>query len=356
MPQRDALADGMQIFLLHSSVATNAYLMSDQHVVKILLEIVQLAYTAQHHSLRPLVWDAGAPPYKPIANPNHPLAVWVRAARANFRYCLDLAEELSDEYTRRFGRVHACKQHVQALRALPPPRCPPEDRFGGLTLATVDIPQDLADFPLCFGDDLPSCLRRNSAGQIAGVESHVQYYFHKAARLQLRWDRSYVVRECLQELFKRVADVREGSVSLSPTVDGYGSDEDRDFLDGVRRLGLCEDCGSLDDGYCACCTPGREQRELVDLRRSNALGVELAVRRTTRRRARLLLRATRLVLAVVRLARLAVCISCAPGGGEAERAAKRFRVAAEGACATAVAHVAHAHAHARPRPGQFGWV
>lgn len=132
--------------------------------------------------------------------------MWVRASSRNFVYCLRLAREMSKEYTRRFGgKVHACAAHLDAIEAMPLPDCPPESRLDELTLATVDIPDEVADFPICFGDDAEACTRRDASGAIMGVASHLLYYMAKSLRIAMRWDRSYEQRAQLAEHFERVS-------------------------------------------------------------------------------------------------------------------------------------------------------
>jgi hypothetical protein len=97
----------MNIFFLSLNVTKCAKLYCDQHVIKILLEIVQMLYTAWHLS--------GEKPHKSaykIAHPNHPMCMWVRASRENYIFTTKLGMALTIEYTYRFGKCHACTKHI----------------------------------------------------------------------------------------------------------------------------------------------------------------------------------------------------------------------------------------------------
>jgi hypothetical protein len=61
-------------------------------------------------------------PYKPT-HINHPCAKWVRESAANLNYLENLFLALCDEYTYRYGKVHACEtkwkdyiHHIAACR------------------------------------------------------------------------------------------------------------------------------------------------------------------------------------------------------------------------------------------------
>jgi len=97
----------MNIFFLSLNVNKCARMYCDQHVIKILLEIVQMLYTAWHLS--------GEKPHKSaykIAHPNHPMCMWVRASRENYIFTTKLGMALTVEYTYRYGKCHACTKHI----------------------------------------------------------------------------------------------------------------------------------------------------------------------------------------------------------------------------------------------------
>ena len=50
---------------------------------------------------------------------NHPSAIWVRQSDKNYDWLFSLFQALMDEYTYRYGKVHACKKLELELANLP---------------------------------------------------------------------------------------------------------------------------------------------------------------------------------------------------------------------------------------------
>jgi hypothetical protein len=111
----------MNIFYLDRDPHEAARLQCDRHVVKMILETAQLLSTA-HNEL-----DGGQIAYK-STHKNHHNYTWLRRH----------LEALGDEYTRRYGKVHATIQkHSEALTEAPnaipdggftdPPQCMPDE-------------------------------------------------------------------------------------------------------------------------------------------------------------------------------------------------------------------------------------
>lgn len=88
----------MNIFFLDSDVKKCAEYHVDKHVVKMRLELAQLACTAHHI----LGTNPEIIPYKKT-HQNHPSAIWARESLSNYIYILDLAFSLSQELRYRFG-------------------------------------------------------------------------------------------------------------------------------------------------------------------------------------------------------------------------------------------------------------
>jgi len=53
-------------------------------------------------------FETGTAPYK-RAYYKHPCSIWTRTSKANYEWLLAHAFALSDEYTRRYGKVHASR-------------------------------------------------------------------------------------------------------------------------------------------------------------------------------------------------------------------------------------------------------
>jgi hypothetical protein len=114
----------MNIFFLSRNPKQCAQMYCDQHVIKILLEITQMLYTAWHCSgstdWKPPRAKNGRRGYK-AAHPNHPMCLWVRHSPRTYMFAAKLGMELAIEYTRRFNKCHACAKHVLWLFSHVPP-------------------------------------------------------------------------------------------------------------------------------------------------------------------------------------------------------------------------------------------
>jgi len=101
----------MNLFFLHINPEICAQQHCDKHVVKMLLEIVQMLYTA-HYLLKSELPDFA---YRKISTPTHPTAIWIRSNLENYSYASKLALCLSEEYTHRYNRIHSCDKHIKYL-------------------------------------------------------------------------------------------------------------------------------------------------------------------------------------------------------------------------------------------------
>lgn len=104
----------MNIFILDRDPVLAAQYQCDKHVVKMVLETAQIMSTI-----------AGGP-YKPT-HAKHPCVMWARENSGNYAWLSEHAIALCCEYTRRYGKLHAC-QHVIALLAEIPWSIPREDQ------------------------------------------------------------------------------------------------------------------------------------------------------------------------------------------------------------------------------------
>ena len=99
----------MNLFFLNIDPEQNSKETCDKHVVKMVLEIVQMLYTAHHLQ--------GTPPkfaYK-ISHIKHPTSLWIREKYENYSYAVQVAKYLSIEYTYRYNKIHSCQQHIDWL-------------------------------------------------------------------------------------------------------------------------------------------------------------------------------------------------------------------------------------------------
>lgn len=97
----------MNLFLLHHDPEINAWLHHDKHVVKMILEITQVASTIaserNHYA-----------PYKPTHR-NHPIVQWARSNDDNLCYLINIGFYLSMEYTKRYGKVHKSSFELEKI-------------------------------------------------------------------------------------------------------------------------------------------------------------------------------------------------------------------------------------------------
>jgi hypothetical protein len=101
----------MNIFFLHLDPKTCAQMHLDKHVVKMILESVQLLCSTHH--LHPSGKELKL---MKLSHKNHPSAIWTRESLSNYNWLVELTKELCKEYTYRYGKIHKCeKEYLQIL-------------------------------------------------------------------------------------------------------------------------------------------------------------------------------------------------------------------------------------------------
>jgi len=130
----------MNIFFLHRTPRKCAKYHCDKHVVKMILESCQLLYTCHWSQPEPptLIHTAPGGGYKPTHR-KHPCALWLLESLDNYRWLVDLTQELVDEYHYRYGpKEHACEKHLDWLRTVEPTGLPRR----GLTMPRCAMPEE----------------------------------------------------------------------------------------------------------------------------------------------------------------------------------------------------------------------
>jgi len=124
----------MNIFYLDHDVKKCAEYHNDKHSIKMILEYAQLLSTA--HRILDGVLSTGYSPsgrkktvyvladnrdtvLYSATHVNHPSCVWVRQSDKNYDWLFALFQALLDEYTHRYGKVHACSKLEMLLARLP---------------------------------------------------------------------------------------------------------------------------------------------------------------------------------------------------------------------------------------------
>jgi hypothetical protein len=90
----------MNIFVTNICPIKSAIFLDDKRVIKMILESAQMLSTALH------TFDVKDKRIYKKTHLNHPCTVWVRKNKSNYMWLLKHFKALSDEYTRRFNKVH----------------------------------------------------------------------------------------------------------------------------------------------------------------------------------------------------------------------------------------------------------
>lgn len=119
----------MNIFVLDRDIKLCAQYHCDKHVVKMILEYAQLLSSVHRVAGNTVGYE--------LTHKNHPCAIWARTCQENYDWLMELALEVGDEYTYRYGKTH---KSIGVIESLPDPKL---ERLG---LAT--------ELPKCVADDL----------------------------------------------------------------------------------------------------------------------------------------------------------------------------------------------------------
>jgi hypothetical protein len=117
----------MNIFFLHFNPRRCARWHCDKHVVKMIVESCQLLYTCHWvlttNAEPDYIHCAPSRGYK-ACHQNHPCSIWLRKSVDNYRWLVQLAQELCREYTFRYGKKHLCEEHLVWLSMVEPEGLP----------------------------------------------------------------------------------------------------------------------------------------------------------------------------------------------------------------------------------------
>ena len=162
----------MNIFYLEKNPMRCAEMHNDKHCIKMILEYSQLLSTAHRfldgievlekravHGSFPVRWrnvkkwklsDERDKILYAATHINHPSAIWVRQSISNYMWLSHLLEELSSEYTYRYGKVHKCER--DGLVKLFLNRTPDNIPLGEFTEPTPAMPDEVK----VIGDSIAS--------------------------------------------------------------------------------------------------------------------------------------------------------------------------------------------------------
>ena len=95
----------MNIFVVDKDPEVAATMLCDKHIVKMILETAQMMCT--------VVASYGhETPYRPT-HKKHPCTLWAGQSRANWNWLIDHGMAMSEEYTKRYGRVHKSQSVIE---------------------------------------------------------------------------------------------------------------------------------------------------------------------------------------------------------------------------------------------------
>ena len=146
----------MNIFYLDNNQRKCAEMHNDKHCVKMILEYAQLLSTAHRvldgtetygltktgRKVRRWQLDGALDnTLYSATHINHPSAVWVRYSPENYMWLAEMLEELCNEYTYRYGKVHKVQRDglMQALKN----NFPNNFKNSGFTEPTPAMPDDV---------------------------------------------------------------------------------------------------------------------------------------------------------------------------------------------------------------------
>ena len=122
----------MNIFYLDNDPYKAASYFYDKHKVKMIVESAQMLCTAHH-----VYGNPDDVPYRQ-AHLNHPSTMWARESRPNYFWLYEHMIALGQEYTKRYGKIHAtidkcrfvlsfCPDGITSEQFTEPPQCMPDE-------------------------------------------------------------------------------------------------------------------------------------------------------------------------------------------------------------------------------------
>lgn len=130
----------MNLFILSKDPKEVALWMTDKHIVKIILEAVQLLSIA-YRIVKPN--EDHTDLYK-LTHKNHPVSIWVRESRENFLWTLELCDAMHNEWRHRYNHPDT-KFHKSYLIAMKLKMvCPDAHDFPsiGMTAFALAMPEE----------------------------------------------------------------------------------------------------------------------------------------------------------------------------------------------------------------------
>lgn len=152
----------MNIFWLDDDPVKAAQLQCNKHITKMTLESSQMLSTAH----RVIDGDDAPDECYRIAHKNHPCSLWTMKTSANYEWHYQHFVALADEYTYRYGKVHASFTKLNHILK----NLPKNIKIGTLTMPALAM------------KDHPECIFENDP-----VKSYRAFYKTKQDRFDMVW-------------------------------------------------------------------------------------------------------------------------------------------------------------------------
>lgn len=153
----------MNRFIIDHDPIQIAQALCDKHVVKMPLEEAQMLSTVVRQLDPDYADEHGL--YR-TAHKNHPCTLWAGKSRLNYNFSFRLLVAMLDEYTYRYGKVHASSRLLPALSH-------------GIVLLPEE---DVTAHPECFGEE-----KHLVSGAWWPVDSYRKFYMTKQRRFKMVW-------------------------------------------------------------------------------------------------------------------------------------------------------------------------
>ena len=162
----------MNIFVLDLDPAVAARMHCDKHVPKMCVEAAQMMASAlRRHGAtdEQMPLTKSGTPYKGGYH-HHPCTVWAGDSEANFQWLARYGYWLFTEYTKRFGKTHACEGPIRFMGHL-----------------SIMIPTgELTPFAIAIADHM-ECRKLPDFDNMSAVEKYRAYYNHDK-RYFAKWE------------------------------------------------------------------------------------------------------------------------------------------------------------------------
>jgi len=159
----------MNLFLLSKIPKLIAQYHCDKHIVKMILELTQMLYTAYHklHNNDKWIEKCQNKVYKPTHR-KHPITLWVGSHINNYKFATEVGIELCKEFKKRYKKEHACCSHIKWLKNNPPKaKLFKLETSENSYYAKKGLPDGVTPYPLA----MPSKYHQNDA-----VKAYRDYY------------------------------------------------------------------------------------------------------------------------------------------------------------------------------------